>query len=127
MRVSLDIFARSGIETHLGQDLAAGVRSALRHYTRRLGCEGEDVPAFPRFRRELIPDPERRGTEFELSVDPAVEAALAHEAQEFPGVTVEQMAAHAVMVYLADMDRRDEAQQDPRALSPLPMRSPLPL
>jgi hypothetical protein len=122
MRVALDIFARSGIETHLGQDLVAGVRAALRHYTRRLDREAEELPRFPRFRRELIPDPERRGTELELSVDPAVEAALAHEARESPGVTVEQMVAHAVMVYLADMDRRDEAGQGPSAM---PTRSPL--
>jgi hypothetical protein len=124
MRVALDIFARSGIETHLGQDLVAGVRAALRHYTRRLNCEAEALPGFPRFRRELIPDPERRGTEFELSVDPAIEAALTHEARESPGVTVEQMVAHAVMVYLADMDRRDEAGQERPATWP-PARSPL--
>lgn len=122
MRVALDIFARSGIETHLGQDLVGGVRAALRHYTQRLGCEAEELPRFPRFRFELIPDPERRGTELELSIDPAVEAALAHEAREFPGVTVEQMAAHAVMVYLADMDRLDEVGQGRPAMS---TRSPL--
>jgi hypothetical protein len=121
MRVALDIFARSGIETHLGQDIVAGVRAALRHYTRRLSCEAEELPGFPRFRHELIPDPQLRGTELELSIDPAVETVLAHEAREFPGVTVEQMAAHAVMVYLADMDRRDEAGQGPQ----LPLRSPL--
>lgn len=125
MRVALDIFARSGIETHLGQDLVGGVKAALRHYTRRLGCEDQDLPGFPRFRRELIPDPERRGTELELAVDPAVEAALAHEAREFPGVTVEQLAAHAVMVYLADMDRRDEASEQGPLAMPRPTRSPL--
>jgi hypothetical protein len=124
MKVALDIFARSGIETHLGQDLVAGVRAALRHYTRRLGCEAEELPRFPCFRHEPIPDLERRGTELELSIDPAVEVALAHEAREFPGATVEQMAAHAVMVYLADMDRRDEAGQGSSAM-PLPTRSPL--
>jgi hypothetical protein len=120
MRVKLDIFARSGIETHLGEDLVGGVRAALRHYTRRLSCEAEELPPFPRFRREPIPDPERRGAEFELSIDPAVEAALVHEAEEFPGVTVEQMAAHAVMVYLADMDRGDEVRQGPFA-TPTPL------
>jgi hypothetical protein len=126
MRVALDIFARSGIETHLGQDLVAGVRAALRHYTRRLAHEAEQLPGFPRFRHELVADPLLRGTQLELNIDPAIEAALAHEAREFPGVTVEQMVAHAVMVYLADLDRRDEAGQGPSAMR-LPTHSPLSL
>lgn len=102
MKVALDTFARSGIEAHLGHDLAAGVRTALRDYTQRLR-PGRKVPEFPRFLRES-PFTSLAG-DLELSVDPNVEQALEREARESQGVSVEQLAAHAVLAYLADADR----------------------
>jgi hypothetical protein len=102
MKVALDTFSRSGIEARLGGDMAAGVQAALRHYTQRLGS-GRKLPEFPRFRRE---SPLRRsGADLELAVDPEILEALEQKARESRGVSVEQLAAHAVLVYLADLDK----------------------
>lgn len=102
MKVALNTFARSGIEARLGRDIAAGVQAALRHYTQRLGT-GWKSPDFPRFRREE--PPRHRGADLELAVDPEIQKVLEHEARGCPGVSVEQLAGHAVLVYLADLDR----------------------
>jgi hypothetical protein len=102
MKVALNTFARAGIEAHLGRDLTAGVQAALQHYTRRLH-RGGPVPDFPRFcraRAEVTPE-----AEFELAVDRQVQEVLEREARERAGVSVEQLAGHAVLVYLADLDR----------------------
>lgn len=82
----------------------AGVQAALRDYARRLRS-GRKLPEFPRFLRES-PLWTRSGAALELSVDPEVQAALEKEARESQGVSVEQLAGHAVLVYLADLDRK---------------------
>jgi len=46
----------------------------------------------------------------ELEVEPGVRAALEKKAGELNGVSVEQLAAHAVLLYLAEMDREAEAK-----------------
>lgn len=102
MKVTLNTFARAGIEARLGCDLRAGVEAALQHYTQRLRS-GEPMPDFPRFRREKAQSPAQ--AEFELVVDRRVQEALELEARECVGVPVEQLAGHAVLVYLADLDR----------------------
>lgn len=114
MRIALDTFARSGIEARLGGDVAAGVQAALRHYIRRLGSEWESLE-FPRFRREQPLS--RSGAGIELAVEPEIEAALEQEAREAQGVSVEQLAAHAVMIYLADLDKEAERQMRQRPVT----------
>jgi hypothetical protein len=100
MRVALGGFARSGLEARLGEDLAAGVRAALVHYTRRLRS-GRKPVELPRFRVERQPDVP--AIDFELSIDPEIERALERETQR-QGTSLEQLTTHAVFVYLADLD-----------------------
>lgn len=100
MRVSLGKFACSGIEAHLGEDIPAGVRTALSHYVRKLNA-GRGPLAPPTFLGDLTP-PEPQAT-FDLSVDADVEAALDREAER-QGTTLSQLVAHTVMVYLAELD-----------------------
>ena len=73
---------------------------ALRHYTRRLKSQREPVviPAFCRG-----PAPDGAEAEFDLAVEPEIEATLEREARR-QAVPVEQLLAHAVFVYIADLD-----------------------
>lgn len=100
MRVTLGSFARSGIEAHLGTDVAAGVRTALLHYARRLRS-GRKPLELPRFRREH--PPEAPAADLEVALDPEVERMLVRETRR-QEVSLEQLTAHAVLVYLADLD-----------------------
>ncbi|HEX5711809.1 MAG TPA: hypothetical protein VFX85_00680 [Solirubrobacterales bacterium] len=99
MRVSLGKFACSGIEAHLGEDIPAGVRTALSHYARKLKA-GRGPLAPPTFLGDLTPP---GATTFDLAVDPETEAVLDREAKR-QGTTLSQLAAHTVMVYLAELD-----------------------
>lgn len=105
MKLVLGTFARGGLEAIWGRDLSAGVRTALRRYARE--PRGSD-PVDLRGARGLGDS----GVEFELPLDGATEAALALSAREL-GVTVERMAAHAVLVYLTE----SEASAPPPRLS----------
>ena len=100
MRVVLGKFARTGIETQLGADLDEGVRAALVHYTRRLKSKWTPL-APPYFSRgQAYGGP---AEEFELSVEAETEAALVGEARRHQ-VHVDEILAHAVLTYLADLD-----------------------
>jgi hypothetical protein len=103
MRIALGTFASSGIEAHLGDDIAAGVRVALSDYARRL----ESGPApigLPRF----IPDcaSQEPAIVFDLPVDEDTRATLEREAAR-QGTTVSRLAVHGVLVYLAELDSPD--------------------
>lgn len=100
MRLALGQFARSGIEAQLGSDLAAGVRRALLHYVDRLES-GWLPPTYPRFMRSLSPEPP--AADLELQVDAETQVALQREVLR-NGTPLEQIAAHAVLVYLAYLD-----------------------
>jgi hypothetical protein len=100
MKVALGGFARSGLEARLGTDVAAGVRAALLHYTRRLRS-GRKPVALPRFGPE--PQPEAPAIDLELSIDPEIERALERETRR-QGASLQQLTTHAVFVYLADLD-----------------------
>jgi len=100
MRVSLGKFACSGIEAHLGEDIPAGVRTALSHYLRKLKG-GRGPLAAPTFLGDL--SPQEPAASFELEVDSETEAVLSREAER-QGTTKSQLAAHSVMVYLAELD-----------------------
>lgn len=110
MKLTLGTFARSGIEAQLGGDIAAGVRAALRHYT-QCSESGLGPPPLPRFRHEQRPA--LFGADLELAVEPEVQKALEHEARESQGVTVEQLATHAVLFYLADLDKVSAVEARP--------------
>ncbi|HKI66425.1 MAG TPA: hypothetical protein VJ989_04085 [Solirubrobacterales bacterium] len=100
MKLVLGTFARDGIEALWGSDLPGGVRRALRRYAARensgvAGCLDRG------WLQKLGDD----GVDLELSLDSETEKALERKAREYSGVTVEELAAHAVLVYLADLDR----------------------
>lgn len=100
MKVELGKLACSGIEAHLGNDIPAGVRTALFHYARKLKA-GRRPLALPRF----LADAERGKSElaFDLTVDPETEAMLEREALR-QRTTTSQLAAHTVLIYLAELE-----------------------
>jgi hypothetical protein len=100
MRVWLGKFACSAIDAGLGGDTASAIRVAVLHYFRRLRSPRPPV-AIPDFCRAPSTAPQ---TDFDIEIDPEVEAALTKEALR-QGATIEQLVAHAVFVYLADLDR----------------------
>lgn len=102
MRLVLGTFACSGIKALQGGDVAAVVEAALCHYTRGKGSSSRRPKMLPSFLAE--PSVGHPGTNLELSVDPEIQAALEREARESDGVSIEQIATHAVLVYLADLD-----------------------
>jgi hypothetical protein len=101
VKIRLGTFAREELQARFGDDVAAGVQMALELYARRL-ASGAPPAGFPNFRRRLLADPS--WAELELSVDLGTRRTLKGEARR-AGVTVEQLVVHAVLVYLADLDR----------------------
>jgi hypothetical protein len=111
VRVALGTFAREEIEARFGDDIAAGVQAALKHYARRL--ESGPAPAkFPHFRREHRA--ETSGADLELSIQPEIRRTLEREARR-SSVSVEQLAVHAVFVCLADLERAAEEKPAPKS------------
>ncbi|HEX5699051.1 MAG TPA: hypothetical protein VFX77_00265, partial [Rubrobacter sp.] len=100
MRVAIGTFARSGIESRLGEDLAAAVQAALRHYTLRLRSGLQPI-GLPDFLRGAPID--ASGVDFDLPVEPEVQGLLEREVVR-QGTSIEQLTAHAVLVFLADLD-----------------------
>src|ERR1044071_9441015 len=100
MRVALGKFASSGIETHLGPDIAAGVRTAMFHYVAKLRT-GRQATPLPRFLANV--SPQEPGIAIDLSIDPETEALLRREALR-QRTTASQLVAHAVLIYLAELE-----------------------
>jgi hypothetical protein len=100
MKVALGKLACAGIETHLGDDIPAGTRTALFHYVRKLKA-GRPPLAPPRFLADQ-PSPQAE-VAFDLSVDPETEAMLEREALR-QRTTTSALAAHTVLVYLAELE-----------------------
>jgi hypothetical protein len=100
MRVALGKLACTGIEAHLGDDIPAGVRTALFHYARKLKA-GRSPVAPPRFLGDQEA-PEAQ-VSFDLAVDPETEAVLEQEALR-QRTTMTQLASHTVLVYLAELE-----------------------
>jgi len=101
VKVPLGTFACNGIEAHLDADIAAGVRAALTDFTQRLesGRPPVDLPRTP-----LEPASAEPATAVELSLDERTWQLLQHEARR-QNTTISQLAAHSVLVYLAELDR----------------------
>jgi hypothetical protein len=104
MRIALGRFATSAVGSGLGGDRAAVVRIALYQYFRSLRSRRPPLP-IPGFCRAAAPTPR---ITFEVEVDPEVETELAAEASR-QEATLEQLATHAIFVYLADLDRPTSA------------------
>jgi hypothetical protein len=124
VNIVLEPFARGAIESRFGSDLNRGAQSALRHYARRVRS---------RRRPPLVPDFMRKGdsvdrsmaTELDIAVPYEVSAILRREAQ-MQRVTVDRIVAHAIYVYLADMETGsvvEEAEEDARYTVHVPRHS----
>lgn len=98
VRVELGKLACSGLEAHFGSDPSVGARKALLHYAYKLRV-GRKPPAPPRF-LEASSEVERT---VELTLDRETEAILAEEAERL-GISRNELARHAVLVYLAELD-----------------------
>jgi hypothetical protein len=101
VKIPLGTFACNGIEAYLDADIATGVRAALSDFTQRLasGTCPVNVPRAP-----LGADLTEPATAVDLSLDERSWQLLRHEARR-QGTTVSQLSAHAVLAYLADLDR----------------------
>jgi hypothetical protein len=109
MRVILGKFARSGLESQVGADLTAGVETAIRHYTGKL-TYGRPPQTFPSFlgmsgSRDFGTHSadEDEPVVLEVALDFQTEALLRREAMKYD-TDVDAIAAHSVMVYLAELD-----------------------
>jgi hypothetical protein len=114
MKVVLGPLAQSGLETRVGSNLPAAVNTALVYYVGKLNS-GRRPPRFPKFLVTQGFGDDARGTEagssaspearpeLEVPVDERIEAALFTDA-ESQGVKPADLAGHAVLVYLAELD-----------------------
>lgn len=101
MKVPLGTFACNGIEANLGADVAAGVRAAISDFTQRLES-GRTPIALPK--SPLGPSSAEPTRAVDLPVDEHTWQLLRREARR-QSTTVAQLAAHSVLVYLAELDR----------------------
>jgi hypothetical protein len=99
MKVALGSFAQSALSAHAGPDISGAVNAALIYHVEKL-TSGRGTVAFPRFASPL--GDER--PQLEIDVDDQVEAALLGDARR-QGVSPPELAGHAVLVYLAELDR----------------------
>jgi len=101
VKVPLGTFACNAIETYLDCDIAAGVRAALSDFTQRLesGRPQLDLPRAP-----LEPLSAEPAVAVDLFLDESTWQLLRREARR-QGTTISQLAAHSVLIYLAELDR----------------------
>lgn len=104
MMVGLGQFMRQGIEDRLGPDIPAGVEIALLFYLGKMR-PGRSAPSFPPFLQSGVFG--APVAEVDLNVGPEVEALISGEAER-QHISVDRLAAHAVFIYLAELDRLEE-------------------
>ena len=103
MRVALGAFACAGIRAHMGGNVPAAVEKAVFHYTSKLKA-GRAPIEVPRFDNGLgTKDPE---LVLNLELAPEIEELLVREAAR-QGASLEDLVAHAVLLYLAELDFLD--------------------
>jgi hypothetical protein len=102
LKVELGKIACLGIEG-LGRDFQGAIGKAVDHYLDALGSSRREPPAVPRFGREGGATAPRIAVD--VPVDPRTESTLRQEASR-QGVTVDCLARHSVLVYLAKLDPR---------------------
>ena len=114
MRVALGNLAKTGLETRVGPDIPAAVNTALVYYVGKLSS-GRGPAKFPKFL--LLTDEEGKEKqagadrapaaedrpEIDVPVDERIEAAIFTDAER-QGVSPTDLAGHAVLVYLAELD-----------------------
>jgi hypothetical protein len=110
--VQLGELARNGLEEHFCSDLAGGVRRALVHYAYKLRV-GRRPLAPPRF----LGEPRSAQIAVELRLDPETEAVLEQEALR-QRVSLSGLTAHAVLVYLAELEFLGATSPAPTAAEP---------
>jgi hypothetical protein len=123
MRVAIGPLARAGLESRSGGDLTASVRRALLYYVRKLEA-GRSPAKYPDFIRPRLgsSDDEDNGdsVEIEVELDRKLEAELEREAAD-QHTTMLDLARHAVLLYLAEIDlvagKREAAQERSRTLN----------
>jgi hypothetical protein len=98
VNVELGKLACSGLEGHFGTDLTVGARKALLHYAYKLRVGRRPIAA-PRF----LGSPPPAEAKFDLTLDRDTEALLSQEASRLQ-IDTTQLATHAVLVYLAELD-----------------------
>ena len=101
VKVPLGTFACNGIEANLDADITAGVRAAISDFTQRLesGRAPVDLPREPLGAASAEP-----AMAVDLPLDERTWQLLQREARR-QGTTVAHLAAHSVLVYLAELDR----------------------
>ncbi len=114
MKVVIGPLAQSGLETRVGTNLPAAVNTALVYYVGKLSS-GRRPALFPKFLdTQGLPGEAEAGEpaetashkarpEVEVEVDERIEAALFTDAER-QGVDPTELAGHAVLVYLAELD-----------------------
>lgn len=126
MKVVVGPLAKFGLETRVGPDLPAAINTALVFYVGKLNS-GRRPPEFPNFLPTQgeegaagaggrgADDPSEPRIELEVEVDERIEAAI-HTDAEKQGVSPADLAGHAVLVYLAQLDLvgRPEPADGPR-------------
>lgn len=125
MKVEVGSLAREGLLARVGPDLAAAVNAALVYYVGRLRSGRIPIP-YPRFLHEGAAAAAAddgfvvRRTEslLEISVDERIEAALDTEARR-QRVGIEQLAGHAVMVFLGELDLIGDPAVEKSAQAPV--------
>lgn len=114
MKVLLGPLAKSGLETRVGSNLPAAVNAALVYYVGKLnsGRPPARIPDFLKMQgdhgdgegpRTAGMDASQPRPVVEVPVDERIEAALATDAER-QGVSPSELAGHAVLVYLAELD-----------------------
>jgi len=99
MKVPLGPLAKSGLEARGGDDLPVAIGAACAYYLGRLDSDCLPAP-LPDFLLKAPPRPE-----IEVPVEGPIEEALVAQADR-QGVGPAELAAHAVLVYLADVTSR---------------------
>jgi hypothetical protein len=101
VKVPLGTFACNGIESYLDADIAAGVRAAISDFTQRLesGRAPVELPRTPLEGVSAEP-----AVAVDLDLDERTWQLLRREARR-QGTTVSRLAAHSVLIYLAELDR----------------------
>jgi hypothetical protein len=114
MRIIVGPLAKSGLESRVGPNLPAAINAALVYYVGKLNS-GRRPIEFPKFLamqeegggagRRSPDDPPLTDLrpEIEVEVDERIEAALFTDAKK-QGVSPTDLAGHAVLVYLAELD-----------------------
>jgi hypothetical protein len=100
VKVALGKFACNGIEAFLDSDIPAGVQAALSDFTRRIES-GMPLAGIPRLSGGAEGE---SALAVDLPVDERTWRILEREAAR-QGTTVSRLAAHSVLVYLAEIDR----------------------